>query len=142
MQITVRQLRQLVTEAVRGKQPPKELMALVGRMPMKVERKPSGAWSAYARFSEKKRAEQSRMDRGWERVMATVSKRPWVRGEKDYSGWNGQTDTGGNYSSSRMEFTYKPTGLTVSLSRSNSFRTGTKEWSIYAAMPEEWERDK
>lgn len=56
-QITVRQLRQLVTEAVRGEQPPKELMALVGRMPMNVERR-GDVWIATARFSEKKRAEQ------------------------------------------------------------------------------------
>jgi hypothetical protein len=132
MQITVRQLTRMIVEAARREQPPRELMALVGRMPMKVEQRDSDTWIATARFSEKKRAEQARMDRGWERVMAMVSKRPWVRGDSDYSGWNGQTDTGGNYSSSTMKFTHKPTGLTVSLSRSNSFRTGTKEWSIYA----------
>lgn len=128
-----RALRILIAEAARGPAPPRELMALVGRMPMKVERRDNGGWVASARFSEKKRAEQSRMDRGWERVMATVSKKPWIRAGGEHSGWNGQTDTGGNYSSSSMKFTNKATGMSVSLSRSTSFSTGTKDWSIYAA---------
>lgn len=150
MQITIRQLRQLIsecarsvneptaemmTEATRREQPPAELMALVGKLPMKITRNPHGTWFATAKFSEKKRAEQGKMSRAWDRIVATLSKKPWIRAGAERGGWNGQTDTGGNFSSGRLEFKNRATNLHISLSDHVSFKTGSKEWTISAWMP-------
>lgn len=123
----------LIREAARASSSlPPELLQLIGSAPLKVTKdKDRDRWIAEARFSEKKRAEQSKMTRAWERITATVKKKPWKRVEASSSGWNGQTDTGGNFSRDEITFKHKD-GLSVKLSHHVSFSTGMKSWTIVA----------
>lgn len=135
---TVSALRTLITEVITEAArvaPPPELTALVGKLPMKIERTERGSWIASAKFSEKKRAEQGKMGRAWERITASLSKKPWTRVAAERDGWNGQTDTGGNFAGGRLEFRNSASGLHVSLRDSVSFKTGSKEWTIAAWQP-------
>lgn len=66
---TITTLRALITEVITEAArvaPPAELTALIGKLPMKVERTERGSWIASAKFSEKKarRARQNEQGMG------------------------------------------------------------------------------
>ena len=109
---------------------PPELAALTSRLELKFEQS-DGVFRASKKISEKNSKEQRAFESKWQKMLATLSKRPWKKVNGEFAGWNGQTDTGGDFSSASRKFVHQ-TGLTVSVSDHTSFKTGTKSWSITA----------
>lgn len=114
---------------------PKELANLVKTLPgMKFTTSPTG-WTGSVKISEKRRKEQTSFYDAWDRTRASLNKKPWKRATESRSGWNGQTDTSGNYSENSAIYVH-PSGLNVMMKYNVSFTTGTKVWSVYAWFDE------
>lgn len=87
-------------------------------------------FAASLRISEKRRLEQASTDRAFHRLVARLSKRPWVAAISNHEGWCAQTDTGGPFSRDQHVFAHLRSCIRVTLGRSRSFRTGTTEWTV------------
>jgi hypothetical protein len=90
-----------------------------------------GSFQATKTISEKKQKEQRAFETKWNKLLQKLSKKPWKKVNTAHDGWNGQTDTSGNYSRDTFKFKHD-SGLIISLSSHTSFKTGTKTWAIIA----------
>lgn len=114
---------------------PPEVAPIMRLLSLMKIRKFTDGWVGTARFSEKKHGQQAKMHANWIKVQDILKAKPWKVVKGTSSGWDGQTETGGNYVAN--ETLYKSTGgTTVKISYSSSFKTGTKEWRIVIVAPE------
>lgn len=130
MRIRVGELKKLIREATARDVPP-ELQAIERVLSGMKFKQTSSGWAGTVKASEKNRGVQLKLMKAWDRVKAVLSKQPWQRVSSQRKGFDAQYDIGGNFAAQDSVFVH-PSGLNVKLQYGNSFKTGTKTWTVTA----------
>lgn len=123
---------------------PPELAAIVSRLPgFRIHPTADGGWSGRIQINRDRRGPQHEsFVRAWRKVKETLTKTPWTVEKTKHDGWNGQTETGGNYSRKTQVFNHPDSDLHVEMTDSTSFGTGTTHWVVTAWKGNEFLEDE
>lgn len=92
-------------------------------------------WGATIVVSEKRQTEVAKLKKRFEKARLILKKKPWKDAKDSRSGWDGATDTGGNFSGHDIKAVHGESGVVVECNKHYSFKTGTTTVRVVILLP-------